>query len=473
MPRIKLLIIKGLLILLLQPYSLLAISQGYDGDEPIILTGKITGLKPGKAGKTDLEIGFPRGTGIASANISIDSNGNFKDSIFGPEGMYLLIDGNSFPYSQYFKPGGRYSIRYKAAGPQLGEVQLNGDDTAVNRYFIKKHQEKTFFDPSEKITEAAFRKILANWKNTESGRVEKYPLSATLAASEKKAIEYERLFNLFLFTRFSEMRDTSYKRSAITDQEFSIDYSDVADYKIYSSYSSLVYEYYLKRLDSIESVRLKEDSSFNLRQVRTRLLAQIISDQYIRNDILSKVVIYDLKEVKDIEAYYKDFTTFYTGEDELLKAEALDVYLRLTKLKRGTPSPKFNNYESFNGGKQSLDDYLGKFVFIDIWATWCGNCWGEFSYIRTIEEKFKNKNIVFLSISQDEDHNLWKKTVTKEKLPGIQLLAPNRNDGFFQEYAVYGIPRYILLDPFGKIISYSTPRPSEQELMLLFESVGL
>lgn len=473
MPGTKLLIAKGLLILLLQLCSLLSVSQKHDSIVPIIITGKITGLKPDKQGKRALGIEFPEGSGIASVNIPIDSDGNFRKSISGPEGKYVLIDGSSFPYSQYFKPGGTYTIEYRAADLNLGVVRLKGDDTAINRYFIKKQQEKTFFDPSEEIAEAAFREKLTNWNIRELARMATFPLPMALAAREKKAIEYERLSTLFLFTRFAEMRDTSYRRSAITIQDLSIDYNNVNDYRNYSSYSSLVYEYYLKKLDSIETIRLKDDSSFNLRQVRTRLLAQIIPDQYIRNNIISKVVIYDLKEVKDIEAYYNDFITYYTGEDESVKEAVLDVYLRLTKLKKGTPSPKFNNYESFTGGRQSLDDYLGKFVFIDIWATWCGNCWGEFPYIRKMEDKYKGKNVVFLSISQDDDRDLWKKTIIKEKLPGIQLLAPGRNDSFFREYAVYGIPRYILLDPLGKIISYSTPRPSEQELAKLFKSAGL
>ena len=56
----------------------------------------------------------------------------------------------------------------------------------------------------------------------------------------------------------------------------------------------------------------------------------------------------------------------------------------------------------------------------------------------------------------------------------MQLLAKGKDDLFLKAYAVTGIPRYILLDPDGKVIDYNTPRPSEDEkLQKLFKSVGL
>jgi len=39
-------------------------------------------------------------------------------------------------------------------------------------------------------------------------------------------------------------------------------------------------------------------------------------------------------------------------------------------LGKGNPSPKFENYLNFRGGKTSLDSFKGKYVYIDVWATW-------------------------------------------------------------------------------------------------------
>ena len=101
--------------------------------------------------------------------------------------------------------------------------------------------------------------------------------------------------------RFSEMRDSSFRLSPASIQELNIDYNNEEDYHLFSDYSSLVYEYYLKKLDSIQQVMLRKDNSFSLRQNRVKLLAQLIPNKHIRNNIISDIVLFDLKEVKDIE----------------------------------------------------------------------------------------------------------------------------------------------------------------------------
>lgn len=146
------------------------------------------------------------------------------------------------------------------------------------------------------------------------------------------------------------------------------------------------------------------------------------------------------------------------------------------KLTIGKPSPSFKNYESDKGKKMALSDFKGKYVFIDVWATWCGPCKYEFPYIIELEKKYHGKNITFLSISVDreKDKEKWKKMIIKEGLGGVQLLADKEIESqFIQDYFIEGIPRFILLDPQGNIVSYDTPRPSEPELITLFDANGI
>ena len=91
----------------------------------------------------------------------------------------------------------------------------------------------------------------------------------------------------------------------------------------------------------------------------------------------------------------------------------------------------------------ALSDFQGKYVFIDVWATWCGPCKYEIPYLKELEQKYHGKNITFLSISVDrqKDKEKWKKMILKEGLGGIQLLADKEIESqFIKDYFIEGIP---------------------------------
>ncbi|MFG4003374.1 TlpA family protein disulfide reductase [Flavobacterium aquidurense] len=137
----------------------------------------------------------------------------------------------------------------------------------------------------------------------------------------------------------------------------------------------------------------------------------------------------------------------------------------------GKSSPKFNDYENFAGGMVSFDDLKGKYVYIDLWATWCGPCKAEIPYLKDIEKKYHSGNIKFVSISIDKktSYEKWRKMVKEMELSGIQLYA-NEDESFMKSYMVTGIPRFILIDPQGLIISADAPRPSDKALVELLST---
>ncbi len=142
----------------------------------------------------------------------------------------------------------------------------------------------------------------------------------------------------------------------------------------------------------------------------------------------------------------------------------------------GKPSPEFVNYENHKGGTTSLSDLKGKYVYIDVWATWCGPCKKEIPSLKKVEKQYHGKNIEFVSISIDDEtlHDAWKKMVTDKELGGIQLLADNNfKSKFVQDYKIQGIPRFILIDPDGNVVDANAPRPSSPKLIELFKSLNI
>ncbi len=137
------------------------------------------------------------------------------------------------------------------------------------------------------------------------------------------------------------------------------------------------------------------------------------------------------------------------------------------QLLNNTVSAPFD-YLNFKGGNTKLSDFKGKYVYIDVWATWCGPCRAEIPFLKKTEEKYEGKNIAFVSISVDvqKDFDKWKKFVAEKQLGGVQLFADKDwNSDFMKSYSINSIPRFILIDPSGKIVSADAARPSSPKLL--------
>jgi thiol-disulfide isomerase/thioredoxin len=204
-----------------------------------------------------------------------------------------------------------------------------------------------------------------------------------------------------------------------------------------------------------------------------KILASIKNDR-IRNKLLFDDAQYGITYTDNLEAYYALYAKNSTNKENNIKITA--SYKKLQALAKGNPSSKFMNYENNAGGTTSLEDLKGKYVYMDIWATWCGPCIAEIPYLKQTEKQYHNKNIEFVSISIDriKDHKKWKKMIVDKELGGLQLFADNNWDSkFIQDYLIKGIPRFILLDPKGNIVSANAPRPSDKKLIALFNELKI
>lgn len=125
-------------------------------------------------------------------------------------------------------------------------------------------------------------------------------------------------------------------------------------------------------------------------------------------------------------------------------------------------APAFT-YKDINGKDVSLSDFKGKLVYMDIWATWCGPCIMQMPALKELEEKYKNEDIVFLSISIDpeKDKGEWEKMVKEENLKGVQLYA-GQESNFPIDYKIEYIPRFILISPNGDILMDNAPSPMDE-----------
>ena len=80
-------------------------------------------------------------------------------------------------------------------------------------------------------------------------------------------------------------------------------------------------------------------------------------------------------------------------------------------------------------------------------------------------------DVVFLGVSVDEakDKQKWLDFIETEGLKGIQLLA-NGWSKITKDYKINGIPRFMVFDKKGNIVSADAPRPSNPELKKMLEA---
>ena len=190
---------------------------------------------------------------------------------------------------------------------------------------------------------------------------------------------------------------------------------------------------------------------------------------------------YILKNISEPAArsYLVDITLFHFGEQGIERydrlynqyvtdPERLALYAEACKkaerIAPGQPCPDFR-FADNHGDTVTLADLKGKYVYIDMWATWCGPCKGEMPSLLKLEEEFAGEDILFVSLSIDrnKDIDLWKKTIEEMGLGGIQLhLGENWEWLKIFMPASMSVPRFVLLDREGKFINSSMTRPSDK-----------
>ncbi|KAF2079259.1 TlpA family protein disulfide reductase [Flavobacterium sharifuzzamanii] len=199
-----------------------------------------------------------------------------------------------------------------------------------------------------------------------------------------------------------------------------------------------------KRLDLTESI--------------THITDPALKDVYLREEVATSRM--KIEEYEKIAPSIKPFMISDASKAFLIE------YEKVLHKSVGQKGLDFT-YNDINNKPVSFSDFKGKFVYIDLWATWCGPCKAEIPHMKKIEEDYHGKNIVFVSLSLDKpkDAQKWKDYVTKEQLKGIQLMADKDfSSDVAKNYDVNAIPRFLLFDPKGNIINADALRPSNPEL---------
>lgn len=431
-----------------------------------IISGKITNSESEKA-----KI-YKQPNNTLTKEILLAEDGSFNDTIrLNKASLFSIYQGKN-TVNLYLSTGDNITINYNAKEKE-NTLKIDGKGSEYANYLLEKSNKSSSLigEGTEvyKKAEAEYKKIFKDVKQAQEDLLYNYTgISDNFRAKEKRNINYQYLNYLNKYENYhsyyAEKKDFKVSDSFLNELD-NLDYTNEDDFQFSSSYKGLVASSYSKKVQDL----IKKDSLLDYSLAQLNVYSKI-ENQTIKNNLLYDASQYGITFTDDLETFYNTFIKGSTNTEN--NEKITKSYNALKAIAKGNLSPKFTDYENNAGGTTSLNDLKGKYIYIDIWATWCGPCIAEVPFLKKIEKQYHNKNIQFVSISIDnkEDHEKWKKMIVDKKLGGIQLFADNDwKSQFIEDYLIKGIPRFILIDPNGIIVNSNAPRPSNKKLISLFE----
>ncbi len=116
-------------------------------------------------------------------------------------------------------------------------------------------------------------------------------------------------------------------------------------------------------------------------------------------------------------------------------------------LETGRPAPAFK-LPDINGRQVALDQYRGKVVLLDFWATWCGPCRMTMPVLEDLQKEFPD-TMVLLAINLQEPKDAVLEYMRQQKLKSQILLDEAGTVG--SRYGTEAIPMQVLIDKTGVV----------------------
>ena len=119
----------------------------------------------------------------------------------------------------------------------------------------------------------------------------------------------------------------------------------------------------------------------------------------------------------------------------------------------GRPVPEFSMADTA-GTKHALATYRGQYVLLDFWGHWCGPCLRAMPKMKALHAQYASKlAIIGIAMEDAGDAALWKQTIRKHEVPGLQLSELQQAQGtVISGYNVQAFPTYMLVDRQGALL---------------------
>lgn len=397
--------------------------------------------------------------------ITVKDNAFTSGNLNIKPGYYILRKGNDMVYL-YLKKSDDLTIIFDAK--EFSEtITFSGKGAEINNYLKEKRtletQKRDDIEDYCKKGEKVYSERIKIIDKDLVSFLEESKLDTDFVIEERENLKYNYLFNVF---NYKNLQNYYFGKEVTPSKAFleplkDVDFNNAALHDLLPSYNNLASFKWKKDIEKAKDLTA-------MTQLFRATKSNALKIQLLIGFYHS---ISNADSEEKAENYYKLIEKFVPSKEFVNGAKEKLKSIKKTAV--GKKSPNFI-YKDSTGKEINLESFSGKYVLIDVWATWCMPCLDQMKYLKELEYKYKNKNIVFIGISVDKEaqYETWKETIVTKELKSIQLFADNSFDSeFIKAYAISSIPRFILISPEGKIIKNKMSKPSEEKTVELLDSL--
>jgi thiol-disulfide isomerase/thioredoxin len=260
-----------------------------------------------------------------------------------------------------------------------------------------------------------------------------------------------------------------------------LDANNYSDAKLVGSKTNLEFKALIKSLDSLEKKyfvlnrkiiqekkayvtartnhsRLKHEQYTNVligRLQKKNLESRKIIIKFIKhhpNSYVSSYFFYSLANQLPLDSAKKIYYSF--SENIQNSSNGLfikELFQQKEKNKIGNLAYNFMTFD-YEKQKVELNQFKGKYLYIDFWASWCIPCREQFPKLKNLYYKYKSKGFEILTVSIDKDTIQWRRAIVKDGLNIWSNISVSKEIEDNYDNVNNPIPSGLLINPDGKII---------------------